>query len=299
MVLSAFAILSALLTLVSSSSIHPHEAQQEQPVRLQDTTRTDSVIDHPYGGEPLDHIAFKQSRADLRRAPILEEDAAYLEARQTKGCTTTVKGYTGYPCQWDGTLTSYSSTATAYTGINCNGCDHLYVTDDYYYCPNQRISATRTASTPYTTWSTVCQTLTVKGKHVQLTTPTLAASLEDELPAAVPPTAPLPLVTTPPKFTTMTREKVKVVESLNMGAGNNLQLRQHTPPCPTTYVVQPEQTAGRTRTTYSQYVTTTVILNCNGCSLILSTALAGPGQVGHFTKTTTLPVGTKTAFACP
>jgi hypothetical protein len=63
-------------------------------------------------------------------------------------------------------------------------------------------------------------------------------------------------------------------------------------------VVQPERSAGKTSTKYSTFTTTTVTVECSGCSLVISTALAGYGPPGSFVTTTTLPVGAITTYAC-
>ncbi|KAJ9158143.1 hypothetical protein NKR19_g3617 [Coniochaeta hoffmannii] len=68
--------------------------------------------------------------------------------------------------------------------------------------------------------------------------------------------------------------------------------------CPTTYVVQPGQSAGSTSTRYQRTVTQTVRLPCGGCPLVLSTALAGYGPAGRFTTTVTSPVASTTTYVC-
>ena len=68
--------------------------------------------------------------------------------------------------------------------------------------------------------------------------------------------------------------------------------------CPTTLVVQPEKSAGKTSTRYATYTTTTVTVDCSGCSLVISTALAGFGPPFSFATTTTVSVGAATTWAC-
>lgn len=68
--------------------------------------------------------------------------------------------------------------------------------------------------------------------------------------------------------------------------------------CPTTYVIQPEQTAGVIWTEYKAWSTKTVGLQCSGCPLVTSTAKLGLGPAGRFKTTTTLPMGTTTAYKC-
>ena len=70
------------------------------------------------------------------------------------------------------------------------------------------------------------------------------------------------------------------------------------PACPTTLVVQPEKSAGKTSTRYATYTTTTVTVDCSGCSLVISTALAGFGPPFSFATTTTVSVGAATTWAC-
>ncbi|KAL2163928.1 hypothetical protein VTH06DRAFT_3140 [Thermothelomyces fergusii] len=73
------------------------------------------------------------------------------------GCTTTLSITRSSPCKWDGTSTVYTSTAVLYEQINCNGCDRVSVYEEWFFCPNQPITATVSAESPATSWSTVCQ----------------------------------------------------------------------------------------------------------------------------------------------
>ncbi|KAJ9143092.1 hypothetical protein NKR23_g6860 [Pleurostoma richardsiae] len=88
------------------------------------------------------------------------------------------------------------------------------------------------------------------------------------------------------------------VEERREGDGGNVYA--YAAACPTTYVVQPRQTAGATLTQYQRTVTVTQRLGCGaGCSqLVVSTALAGYGPAGRFTKKTTAPVETSTTYMC-
>ncbi|KAK3306371.1 uncharacterized protein B0T15DRAFT_491922 [Chaetomium strumarium] len=87
-----------------------------------------------------------------------------------KGCTTTVTETYGFPCEWNGTLTTYpAGTTTQFRQVNCNGCDAVYVSKSWYYCPNQKINATRAMDVPSTYWSTICR-------------PSTAAALRDRDP---------------------------------------------------------------------------------------------------------------------
>jgi hypothetical protein len=75
-----------------------------------------------------------------------------------KGCTTTVSETCGFPCEWDGTTTLYpAGTTTQYRQVDCHGCDAVYVSRSWYYCPNQKINGTRTMDVPSTYWSTICR----------------------------------------------------------------------------------------------------------------------------------------------
>ncbi|KAL2156703.1 hypothetical protein VTH82DRAFT_1448 [Thermothelomyces myriococcoides] len=74
----------------------------------------------------------------------------------SKGCTTTLSTTYGYPCSWDGTSTVYSSTTVVYKQVNCNGCDSVKVYEEWYFCPNQPVTATLEAAFPTTSWSAIC-----------------------------------------------------------------------------------------------------------------------------------------------
>lgn len=192
------------------------------------------------------------------------------------GCTTTLPRTTPRCWHWDGTETIYPSTVIQRTSINCNGCS--FVQDNFYNCPNRQVSAFKRVSTPSTYWNTVCATSPVRVQTIEAAaTATGGARVEQGLAPA-----PSPAITTAPTPTAA------------------LEARQGLFPvvCPTTFMVQPEKSAGKTFTTYSRFTTTTVYLNCGGCPLVISTALVGYGPPTGFTKTTTLPVGTKTTFAC-
>ncbi|KAK5652892.1 hypothetical protein OQA88_9558 [Cercophora sp. LCS_1] len=207
------------------------------------------------------------------------------ELQWGEGCTTSLPRNPSGKCSWDGTQTIYPSTTLRYASINCNGCDH--VEDNYvYFCPNQRIEGTKYVSTAFTYWLTVCESSKLVAQRtdnarteVSAATVTSGSGLQiQELPAA----APSPAITSAPTPTASLAAREDVAPAA----------------CPTTFVVQPEKSAGKTFTTYSSYTTTTVLLNCGGCPLTLTTALAGYGPAVGFTKTTTLPIGTKTTYAC-
>lgn len=192
------------------------------------------------------------------------------------GCTTTLPRTTPSCWYWDGMETIYPWTVIQRTSINCNGCS--FVQDNFYNCPNRQVSAFKRVSTPSTYWNTVCATSPVRSQTIEAAaTATSGARIEQGLAPA-----PSPAITMAPTPTAV------------------LEARQDLFPaaCPTTFMMQPEKSAGKTFTTYSRYTTTTVYLNCGGCPLVISTALVGYGPPTGFTKTTTLPVGTKTTFAC-
>jgi hypothetical protein len=193
-------------------------------------------------------------------------DTVILHPFPGQKCTTTLSETYGYPCSWDGTSTMYPSTTILFQQINCNGCTSVYVSKDYYYCPNQSINATLRAGIPSTSWSTICQP-----------SAGLAKRTEAAAPAAITP-------------------------SVEYGGAKDIRRSPedgiHPAACPTTLVVQPVRSAGKTATTYASYTTTTSTVNCGGCDLVVSTALAGYGPPGTFETTTTLPVGAVTTYAC-
>lgn len=201
-----------------------------------------------------------------------------------KGCTTTFPNTYGFgDCAWDSTYTIYPSTAIRYKSVDCRGCDHVVV-DAIHFCPNRIISATKRASTASTFWSTVCEPS--RGpvlNDVEVRAPA-TTTVSEPLGTLAPAAAPSPVITTAPKATA----------ALGARQGAGLELLA----CPTTKLVQPEMSAGKTKTTYARYTTTTIYVACGGCPLVVSTALAGYGPPVTFTKTTTLPVGTRTAYAC-
>ncbi len=216
-------------------------------------------------------------------AADLSPDATLGANTWGTGCTTTITpawGYGGCP-SWDSTETIYPTTTVLYTSVNCRGCDHVYV-DGIRFCPNRVATTTKRVSTASTFWLTVCQSSSLLGRNVELETP---ATTTAGGPGATltPVAAPSPLITSAPKATAALGARQGAAEIAA---------------CPTTYIIPPEKSAGRTLTTYSRYTTTTVFLNCGGCPLVVSTALQGIGPLVSFTKTTTLPVGTKTAYAC-
>lgn len=60
-------------------------------------------------------------------------------------------------CEFDGTLRRYPSSVTETTSVGCGGCHHVRVqTVPLVYCPNMRITATTSETTPSTVRKTVC-----------------------------------------------------------------------------------------------------------------------------------------------
>lgn len=202
------------------------------------------------------------------------------------GCTTTLYQTYSYPCSWAGTLTLYPSTTVQTRQVDCNGCSNILVQADYFHCPNQRIDATELAATPSTYYSTVCRPSPAPRSQQQqaarraapATTSAEATSIQQPLAPAPTPASPNP------------DPELRLRDPHQAAAGAA---------CPTTVVVQPERSAGRTKTVYASYTTTTVLVECSGCGqLVTSTALAGYGPPQVFTTTTTLPVGVVTGYAC-
>ncbi|KAH6631327.1 hypothetical protein F5144DRAFT_592360 [Chaetomium tenue] len=157
-------------------------------------------------------------------------DTVILHPWPGQACTTTLSETFGYPCSWDGTSTMYPSTTVLYQQINCNGCSSVYVSRDYYYCPNQSINATLRAGIPSTYWSTICQQSAGVAKRTEV-----------DAPATTTPSA---------------ESGAKAVRSPEDGV--------HPAACPTTLVVQPVRSAGKTATTYASFTTTTSTVNCGG-----------------------------------
>jgi hypothetical protein len=196
----------------------------------------------------------------------------------SKGCTTTTSETYGYPCEWDGTTTMYPSTTVLFQQINCNGCENVYVHKDYYYCPNQSINGTLKAAIPSTSWSTICSPSAALARRIETDAP--ATTTGSDLAAALPTDAPL-----------------RAQPGLK-GARRPAEGVQPAAACPTTLVVQPPRVAGKTATSYLTFTTTTALVSCGGCPLVISTALVGLGPPVAFETTTTLPVGAVTTYAC-
>ncbi|KAK0741999.1 hypothetical protein B0T21DRAFT_283431 [Apiosordaria backusii] len=209
-----------------------------------------------------------------------------------KGCTTTSYEAWVYPCSWSGTQTLYPTTTTLFKEVNCNGCENIIIWRDYSSCPNMVINKTERVNTASTYWSTICKPTALFAKRTADNVPAIQTPNsysigggQDQVP--IPAAA---QITPFPKPAVDLRSP-----RYGHGVGGNLQPDI----CQTTLVLQPPQSAGKTSTKYSRYTTTTISVNCSGCtSLVVSTALAGHGPPVVFTTTATLLVGTATAYAC-
>lgn len=201
-----------------------------------------------------------------------------------KGCTTTISESYKYLCSWAGTQTVYPATTILYKQVNCNGCDNVYVYRDFYTCPNQVINKTERVATPSTFWSTICLPTLAVGRQVERGVPA-AATTDNRVAGQTLAPVPAPIITASP-------EPASPKDIRSPRDANQPDV------CPTTLVLQPEQSAGKVSTKYSRTTTTTLLVPCSGCSLAVSTALAGYGPPAVFTSTTTLPVGTVTTYAC-
>ncbi|KAK4209992.1 hypothetical protein QBC37DRAFT_43810 [Rhypophila decipiens] len=294
MTISKLAILSALLAGVTASPLLPPAARgnlNDEKVLPGQTEPAVTGLPVPAGAAPLPHahptrlepghathklLVPRPSQtapaALVPRLDIMPASTAMPEPNigfvPAPGCTSTLsEGRLAVPCPWDYTTTIYPFTTTLYKSVDCDGCDQLRVIKEWYFCPNQRIEGTKTVATPSTIWSTVCESSIVLKRDQAVAT---AAAAAEE-----------PVVTNPADL------------KRNPGRTPQADLA-----CPTTYVVQPEKSAGKTMTKYSKFTTTTIYLDCKGCPLTLSTALVGYGPPNGFTKTTTLPVGVTTTYAC-
>jgi hypothetical protein len=206
----------------------------------------------------------------------------------TPGCTTTISRPYSYPCSWDGTTTIYPSTTVAYRPVDCGGCSNVRIIAELQHCPNMQINGTARVNTPYTVWSTVClPTLSVKNRRDEIDSPvtTTADSGAEQTPAPAP---------------TPSRQHGALARGRRNAEAAAAPVPQNPQPtaCPTTLFVQPPRSAGPTATTYASWTTSTLQVPCGGCDLTVSTALAGYGPPATFETTTTLPVGTVTAYAC-
>ncbi|KAK4034785.1 hypothetical protein C8A01DRAFT_18480 [Parachaetomium inaequale] len=275
-------LLSTALVPVTSSPIVPSEAERSEPFHLAISTAAPGSISHDTSslptpapvaqlsggnGVPMKPILGRREALNLDPPNLSPLDMAIVAPY--KGCTTTTSETYGYPCEWDGTTTLYPSTTVLFKQINCNGCENVYVHRDIYYCPNQRINGTLKAGVPSTSWSTICSQSAALARRAEPDTP--ASTTGSDLGA---------LPTDGPKGARSPAEGIQPAA------------------CPTTLVVQPPRVAGKTATSYLSFTTTTALVSCGGCPLVISTALVGLGPPVAFETTTTLPVGAVTTYAC-
>jgi hypothetical protein len=255
-------------------SSHP----QDPPIRTE--TGFDEVMKPIIGrGEPPDRSG--------NVANLVGNEALSARLNQqpaATACTATLSKSDWKCPSWDGVFTIYPSATIRTTSVDCKGCDYVD-SNEIHFCPNMQITATKTASTASTFWTTVCAP---SGVQAQATQPAMAAitpasnPIRARIPAPEPASIAITAVPTPTAGLDP-RQGVVVLQPLA---------------CPTTVVVQPGQSAGKTQTTHARYTTTTLLVPCGSCSLVVTTGLFGYGPPGVFTKTTTIPVGTRTAYAC-
>lgn len=199
------------------------------------------------------------------------------------GCTTSVDFQANTGCTWDGTSTLYPSTVTATQRINCHGCSMVAL--GWGRCPAMVVKGYKTAKTAFTETVTVCDTTTLKGLQTQAG---LAAVITPDVRVEN-------LMVANPQTSAGIALKPRETGKANADVAMK---RADVAACPTTVMVIPEQHAGKTSTIYAKFTTTTVKVNCGGCPLVVSTALMAYGPPTVFDKTTTVPVGAKTTYAC-
>lgn len=188
----------------------------------------------------------------------------------SKSCTWTTSVMVTDACSWNGVETIYPTTTVSTRYIDCHGCSDLDIDPELWYCPIEIITATEVVHTPRTVWRMACATSTVTA-HGPGTTPVVVTP-----------------IWTPTAASGVGRRTTPQGDLMD----------QNPAACPTTYVVQPGQSAGSTSTYYQQTATETMRLPCAGCPLVLSTALAGYGPPGSFTTTVTAPLGTTITYVC-
>ncbi|KAK3389450.1 hypothetical protein B0H63DRAFT_99178 [Podospora didyma] len=292
-VTEAAAEITATALAISLQPLRRDEAALSRDSDNTEAPPTPLSIPQPYPlPAPLNLIALPKSinsREDVFNSgasSVAPTPVLVLAAPASKGCTTTTTPVIASPCFWDGTSTDYPSTTVLTKQVDCHGCDDIYVKKSYYYCPNQKVSYITRVSTPSTSWTVVCEPSAGLGGLVErdirpATATGSPGSTARPAPAHNPVVTPLPTTAAAPDLKPRSPQQDQAIAA-----------------CPTTYVVQPEQSAGKTLTKYSRFTTTTMFLSCSGCPLVVTTALAGYGPPASFTKTTTLPVGTITAYAC-
>ncbi|KAK0641953.1 hypothetical protein B0T16DRAFT_222337 [Cercophora newfieldiana] len=226
---------------------------------------------------------------------LFRRDASSVNAKSALiGCTIKAET-TSWKCPyWDGVFTVYPSATLRTTSVDCKGCSYIEMDDKIRFCPNMQITSTKTVSTASTFWTTVCAR---SGFGAQATTEPAVAMItpaSNAVRARMPVPEPAPIAITAAPTPTAQSELLRRQGSVVILPGGPVVPAA----CPTTVVVQPDQSAGKTQTTFARYTTTTLLVPCGGCPLVVTTGLVGYGPPGVFTKTTTVSVGTKTAYAC-
>lgn len=182
--LRLFLLLSTVLACASSSPIAPSgtsEARAGSRTGLAQAPASPTPPSSTDGdARAVKPILDRREPLNLGQPPALSPvDTVIIHPLPTQGCTTTVSETYGYPCDWDGTETLYPSTTIAFRPVNCNGCAHIHVHKDWYFCPNQRINGTARVGYPSTYWSTICSPPSTAVR--------LQAELEDHTPATTTP----------------------------------------------------------------------------------------------------------------
>ncbi|KAK4238750.1 hypothetical protein C8A03DRAFT_33210 [Achaetomium macrosporum] len=195
--------LSAVLAPVSCSPVELHEPPKHWTVEGESPIGNEGIttpITAPTAGPGFPLTSAPSAVIGRREALNLDTPAGTVifQPLPAKGCTTTVTETYGFPCEWNGTTTVYPTTTIQFRQVNCNGCDSIYVSKSYYYCPNQKINATRTMDIPSTYWSTICRPSTALGLRDQqqhMAAPTAvpeAGARQTAVPAPNPPLTALP-----------------------------------------------------------------------------------------------------------
>ncbi|KAK1765864.1 hypothetical protein QBC33DRAFT_119152 [Phialemonium atrogriseum] len=257
-------------------------------------------------------VVIPESQADgplffnhLRRDAVSEPEGvtnvqgaqgAVWPRRPARECTTTISESGVNPCiTLNEIQTIHPSTSTLYTHVDCNGCSDVYVKKEIYYCPLMTETRQTTVLTPATTVSTVCAPSTaLDARDPAFTGAGFHAAASPSRPAPAHPAT----ITSVPTGSATTTTNPRARPRRGPGKKDARDGLDDVASCPTTFVVQPPQSAGSMTTQYEQWATSTVELDCGGCPLVISTALAGYGPAGRFTETLTVPVGTTTVYAC-
>ncbi|KAK1832626.1 hypothetical protein QBC39DRAFT_348461 [Podospora conica] len=284
---SRLLLFTALLGLAASTPIATGGSKRD---RLPPTVPVFNIAQplfYPAGSGSVNLVPVADDGSPQPTATTVTYDVAGIKPLASRsafvelGCTTSIQFQLNTGCTWDGTSTLYPSTVTTTKRINCNGCSNVSL--GWGRCPVEVVQGFTSAKTPLTETVTACDISTIQGLQTQAG---LAAVITPDVQAEN-------LMAASPQ--TSVSIALRPRETGNAGAAVK---RADVAACPTTVVAVPEQQAGKTSTTYSRYTTTTVKVNCGGCPLVVSTALMAYGPPSTFDKTTTLPVGTRTTYAC-